>query len=66
MQRPTVETTVAINGLENSTFTVVAYRKLSDAEIRVAWQVFRSSKAGKRKLKTNSRYIVESIIGFND
>ena len=64
MQIPDVSN-IAKDEKRNITFNVMAYRKLTEAELVQAIRYFRSTKQG-RKLKNNSTYTIVSIIGGRD
>ena len=64
MKMPDVSN-IAKDEERNITFNVVAYRRLSEAELVRSIRYFRSTKQG-RKFQNNSTYRIVSIIGARD
>ena len=64
MQMPNISNVAKDEG-NNITINVLAYRKLSEAELIRSIRYFRSTKQGRR-LKKNTNYTIVSIIGVND
>lgn len=64
MQSPSVSNVIR-DSETNITINVLAYRKLTELELRRAIGYFRSTKQGK-KLKRNTQYTIVSIIGVRE
>lgn len=56
---------VAKDEKQNITFNVIAYRKLTEDELRQSIRYFRSTKEGRR-IKKNTTYTIVSIIGYDE
>ncbi|GAB5404342.1 MAG: hypothetical protein Aurels2KO_25730 [Aureliella sp.] len=63
MEQPCVSN-LARDESRNVTFDVLAYRKLSRAELLQAVRFFESSQ--KKKLKKDSHYTITTLIGLNE